>query len=175
MKVAVGSANPVKVDATRLAFEQVWPDETWEVEGVKVDSGVSDQPMSDAESIKGATNRAKAALAATGADYGAGLEGGLENVDGNWLECGVVVIVDAKGRRGIGSTCRMEMPPGMLADIQAGEELGDVADRWFDRHNLKHKEGFFGMMTDGAIDRTAAYKDGIIFALTRFIRPELFD
>lgn len=54
MKVAVGSLNPVKIEGTRAAFEALWPEEQWDVEGVNVNSGVSDQPMSDGESIKGA-------------------------------------------------------------------------------------------------------------------------
>lgn len=52
--VAVGSTNPVKIEASKLAFEAVWPKRVFEVEGVSVSSGVSDQPMSDQESITGA-------------------------------------------------------------------------------------------------------------------------
>lgn len=40
-KVAVGSKNPVKVDAVRIAFERVWPEEKWVVEGAEVKSEVS--------------------------------------------------------------------------------------------------------------------------------------
>ena len=53
MKIAVGSENPVKINAVKHAFKLVWPKKKWEVIGVKVTSGVSDQPMSDVESIKG--------------------------------------------------------------------------------------------------------------------------
>lgn len=31
MKVAVGSKNPVKIEAVRLAFEQIWPQRQWQV------------------------------------------------------------------------------------------------------------------------------------------------
>lgn len=50
MKVAVGSENPVKIQAVAEAFEKVWPKKKFEVIGTKVPSGVSDQPMSDEES-----------------------------------------------------------------------------------------------------------------------------
>ena len=52
MKVAVCSTNPVKIEATRQAFAKVWPKEKWEIISVEVESGVSNQPMSDKESIK---------------------------------------------------------------------------------------------------------------------------
>ena len=61
-KVAVGSKNPVKIEAVRLAFKTAWPRKEWAVEGVEVDSGVPDQPMSDEESICGARNRAQRSL-----------------------------------------------------------------------------------------------------------------
>ena len=64
MRVAVGSTNPAKIKAVKAAFQKVWPDKKWVVEGVEVKSGVSDQPMSTSESIKGATNRAKRSLKA---------------------------------------------------------------------------------------------------------------
>lgn len=38
MKVVVGSTNPVKINAVKLAFEKVWPNEKWEVTGIKVSS-----------------------------------------------------------------------------------------------------------------------------------------
>ena len=54
MKVAVGSMNPVKIDAVRQAFESLFPDDKWDVKGIDIKSGVSNQPMSDKESIRGA-------------------------------------------------------------------------------------------------------------------------
>ncbi len=58
LKVAVGSMNPVKIEAVKLAFKKVFPKKQLEIVGVEVDSGVSVQPMNDRESIKGAKNRA---------------------------------------------------------------------------------------------------------------------
>ena len=61
MKVAIGSTNPVKIAAVKSAFKKVWPNKKFTFKGIKVNSGVSHQPMSDIESIKGAGNRAKKA------------------------------------------------------------------------------------------------------------------
>ena len=61
-KVVVGSINPVKIEAVRLGFTHIFPQEKWKVIGCQVDSLVKSQPLSDVEAILGARNRAKAAL-----------------------------------------------------------------------------------------------------------------
>lgn len=175
MKVAVGSENPTKIQAVKLAFQTVWPGKKWEIIGVNVPSGVSDQPMSDLESIKGATNRAKKALKALGADFGVGLEGGAQRIGSNWLECGVMVVIDKEGKIGIGSSPRIMLSKKVLKMIKKGMELGVVADKLFNRTNVKQAEGFFGLMTKNTITRTSGYRDGVIMALTRFIHPEVFE
>jgi inosine/xanthosine triphosphatase len=175
MKVAVGSLNPVKVAAVKLAFEKIFPDEPWVVEGVAVKSGVSDQPMSDRETIRGARTRAKRSRKALDADFGVGLEGGLHKLGKLWLDTGWMVIVDKDGTEGIGSTIRMQTPEKMMKLIRTGMELGHVNDIIFHKENSKQAEGHFGLMTQNAITRTSAYVDGLIAALAPFINPSLFE
>lgn len=174
-KVAVGSKNPTKIEAVKLAFEAVWPDERWEVEGVDVDSGVSSQPMSARESFKGATNRAKRALKQFNADFGVGLEGGIQKIAGAWLEGGWIVIIDKNGKKGMGTSILMNHPQKILDMINRGMELGEVTDLLFKRSNSKQAEGHFGIMTKNLITRTSGYRDGVITALVRFIHPDLYD
>lgn len=92
--VAVGSANPVKVEAVRLAFEDLYADTSIKIHVTShnAPSGVSDQPYGDAETKLGAVNRANAAwedaersvpdsvkdLRKTVPDFSVGLEGGVE-------------------------------------------------------------------------------------------------
>ena len=66
-RVAVGSTNPVKIAAVAAVLARCgW---TASVVGVAVASGVRDQPFGDAETIRGATQRARAALTAGDADF----------------------------------------------------------------------------------------------------------
>jgi len=174
MKVAVGSENPVKLQAVKTAFNNVWPKKKWKVVGMKVTSGVSDQPMSDAESIKGATNRAKRIIKIAKADFGVGLEGGIHKIGNKWFDCGWIVVVDKKGRVGIGSSARIETAPKILALIKKGIELGSANDEIFKSENSKQKGGHFSLMTNGAITRSDGYVHGVIFALSRFLHPELW-
>ena len=55
MKVVVGSKNPVKILATKVAFGHYF--KNVDVTGEEVSSGVPDQPIGD-ETFKGAYNRA---------------------------------------------------------------------------------------------------------------------
>lgn len=202
MKIAVGSTNPTKINAARIAFEKVFPQETIEVIGVTVDSGIPNQPMNHQQTIQGAINRAKAALEKTQADFGVGEEGGMQRFDFTtrvlyspstilaevspspkgraqgkeklWFETGWCCVVDNKGTVGIGSSIHMEVPPRLMKHIHEGKELGVATDIAFKVIDAGKKMGFFGLMTNGHIDRTIAYADGIITALSRFLHPQLF-
>ncbi len=174
MKVAVGSLNPTKINAVKLAFEKVFPDTKWEVEGVSVPSGVPDQPMSDKQSIRGSTNRAKRALKKLDADYGVGIEGGMQRIGNEWFTSGWAVVVSNDGIVGKGSSIKMVVPPKLLEIILSGVEMGHANDIVFKKSNSKHANGHFGLMTNDAITRTDAYQDAVFCALGRFLHPEVF-
>ena len=175
MKVVVGSTNPVKIEATKRAFKKVWPKKKWEIVGIEVSSGVSHQPMTDKEAVKGARNRAKRALKLGKADFGVGLEGGLQEFEGIWFDTGWIVVVNKKGTQGIGSTIRMQNAPKTIKMVHEGMELGHVDDVVFKVRNSKQGDGHFGLMSKNAVTRTEAYTEGVISALVRFIHPELFE
>ncbi|GCE48154.1 inosine/xanthosine triphosphatase [Thermosporothrix hazakensis] len=172
--VAVGSTNPVKIAAVHQAFQQVWPESIWQIEGVSVTSDVSAQPMSNEECITGARNRARKALQTLKADYGVGLEGGLFQVGDAWFNTGWIVVIDAVGREGIGATIAMATPESVMRFIQEGMELGDICDRLFHQENSKQGDGYFGLLTQNAVTRTTGYTQGVLSALARFLSPELF-
>lgn len=175
MLVVIGSTNPVKIAAVKSAFEKVWPKKEFIFKGIKVDSGVSHQPMSDAEAIVGARNRAVIAMKKSKADFGVGLEGGLQKINGKWFDCGWIVIADKNGIEGIGSSIKMQTPDKMMRLIIKGRELGEVDDIFFKTKNSKQKEGHFGHMTKKKITRAKAYEHAVISALVRFISPKIFD
>lgn len=98
----------------------------------------------------------------------------MQELDGQWFETGWIVIRNKQGIEGIGTTIRMEVPQKLLKIVEKGQELGIACDIVFQDENTKHKEGFFGLMTNGHLSRTKGYKDGIISALSRFLHPEVF-
>jgi len=170
MKICVGSNNPVKVGAVRNAFEQYYPE--CEVIGKKVDSGIAEQPMSEEETVRGATNRAHAALEY--ADLGVGLEGGVTTINGVMFECAWCVIVDKNGKKGMGGGLYFELPPIVADKIRTGGELGPIMNELTGEDNVKEKSGAIGIFTKGKLDRKTAYVQLVTSALIKFVSPEWF-
>src|SRR5262245_43240465 len=83
--VVVGSTNPVKIAAVTAVLELIGSHAR--VRGLAVPSGVRDQPEGDAKTIRGATQRATAALEASGADLAVGIEGGIVEEAGYMRTC----------------------------------------------------------------------------------------
>jgi len=174
MRIAVGSKNPTKIEAARQAFAAMFPGETIDIMGIEVESGVSAQPMSDEETIHGGRNRAQNALKKTGADYGVGMEGGIQELQGRIMSCGWMIVINKDGREGIGGNPKVEIAPKIMKLIREGKELGDALDQFFNRKDVKKAEGYFGIITKNNITRTSGYRDGVIMALAPFAHPDLF-
>lgn len=172
MKIVVASRNPVKIAATRDAFASVFPDATIDVTGVEVDSGVGDQPDSDTNTRKGARARAlQACEAAPYANFWVGLEGGVEEFDGQLMAFAWMAI---KGREGEISEARsttLPLPPAVKELVDTGMELGEANDRVFSTVNSKQGGGAYGLLTDGRYTREGIYAQTLIIALTPFANP----
>lgn len=166
MELAVGSTNPVKIEAVERTLERYEPTVT----AVDVDSGVSEQPRSLEETVSGAQNRARRALAATEADYGVGLEGGVVRLgatpglslimwgavtDGDRLECGG------------GPTLRL--PDRVAERVADGAELGPVMDDLLGTENVAEAEGAAGALTDGLTSRTQALGEAVAASFGPFV------
>lgn len=177
MRVAVGSANPVKLAATEAAFD-VMIGAT--VESVAVDPGVPEQPVGHEETILGATNRARRALEAGAYDLGVGIEGGVAEfpapedgertdaaADGLFLVMWAAV---ADGRRvELGAGPAIRLPETVAERVRNDGELGPVMDEFFDLENVKENEGAAGVLTGGLVDRQRALETALAGALGPFV------
>ena len=172
MKIAIGSINPVKVAAVRQVAARVWPEA--EIYQMAVESGISSMPMSSAETLFGAENRARSALLRSGADLGIGLEGGVNQESGRLMLMGWVVILDKNGRKGVGGTARLPLPESIASRVLAGEDLGHIMDDVLNDHNVKQKGGAVGALTSGLVLRKEAFAMAVAYALSPYLVPELF-
>ncbi|NOZ27113.1 MAG: inosine/xanthosine triphosphatase [Chloroflexi bacterium] len=170
--VAVGSTNPAKVEAVRSVVERIWP--AAEIRPVEVDSGVSNMPMSDAETRRGALIRARAALEVTDADLAIGLEGGVDSLPEGMFVCGWVAAVDRHGRVGMGASGRIPLPPVLARAVAAGQELGPAMDALSGMRETRRGPGTVGILTNGLITRPQAFAFGVAYALTPFLHPEWY-
>lgn len=169
MRIVVSSKNPVKIAASKAAFEAVFPAADKQFSAVNVASGVSDQPGSDDECRQGATNRVKnAQLAEPGADYWVGLEGGLEWIDGKPMASAWMVVGDASGLLGQARTPTLPLPPAVKKLLLQGLELGEANDRVFNTQHSKQAGGAFGLLTGDLMTRESVYTQALILALLPF-------
>lgn len=172
MLVAVGSTNPAKLEAVREAIVRVWPQA--EVRGVAVASGVSEMPMSDAECLKGARNRAQAARMALAADVGVGLEGGVHRDGDMLLLVGWAAVCAAEDREGVAGTARLPLPAVIAERVIAGEELGLIMDDLLDEHKSNQRGGAVGALTAGLVLRAEAFSMAVSYALAPFVAEEFY-
>jgi inosine/xanthosine triphosphatase len=170
VKVIVASRNPVKIGAASEAFATVFPGASVDVSGVDVDSGVGDQPDSDAETREGARARAlKASDAEPDADFWVGLEGGVEVIDGQLMAFAWMAVKGPKGDVSESRSATLPLPPAVKELVESGMELGEANDRVFSTVNSKQGGGAYGLLTDGRYTRESIYAQTLIIALTPFV------
>jgi inosine/xanthosine triphosphatase len=192
MRFAVGTTNAAKLACVTSVVNQVFPvsegGTAHEVVGIAVPSGVSAQPFSLEETRAGALHRAKAALNASvekaasddaavpPADFGIGLEGGVEICGDQYFECGWMAVVDRRSSRvGWGSSARFELSRKIVDQLRTGKELAEVMTALSGIENVGQKGGAMGVLTNGNLDRANAYAHGLIFAFAPFLSdPERY-
>lgn len=176
-KIVVASMNPTKIRAALLGFQAMFANEDIELVTVSVLSGVSSQPLSDAETLLGATQRARAARTAyPQADYWFGIEGGVEAIADEMIAFAWVVVQAASSPTllGRGKTGCFFLPSAVTALVKAGKELGEADDLVFQRVNSKQEDGAVGLLTGQVMDRAELYKNAVILALIPFKNPALY-
>ena len=176
LEVIVASQNPVKINSARSAFEAMFTDHTFNVRGVSAASNVPDQPMSDEETLLGATNRTNnAKKAVPDADFWVGIEGGVQrNTEGEMEAFAWVVVVSRDGQLGKGKTGSFFLPQKMADLIIAGNEMGTADDIVFNTTNSKQSNGTVGNLTGNVITRTSYYEPAVVMALIPFKNPNLY-
>ncbi len=177
MHVVVGSTNPVKISATEEAFKKIFPERSITVVGVKVSSGVPDMPMTTTDTIRGAVTRAKNALAADEmAEFGVGIEGGLEVIEphGWFLRAWVVLIEKSSQQQYLGSTFAMRLPDPLIRYMQKNDvDLARAIDEILQKKNVGRTTGVYGLLTNCLVDRRGAFVDAIVSAAWPLLTPRV--
>ena len=173
MKIIVASKNPVKINAVAEGFNSFFSET--EVQGASVESGVSDQPMSDKETLEGAFNRAQNARKNfKDADFWVGIEGGVER-DSKGLTAFAWIVIDDSLYQSEARTTTFRLPNEVTRLIDKGYELGTANDKIFSEHNSKQHSGAVGLLTGDTITRTGLYRQAVQLALIPFINRKLYE
>jgi pantetheine-phosphate adenylyltransferase len=169
--LAVGTANPVKVEAARDAYGRLVPNV--EAEAVDVDSGVPEQPR-DEEGPQGAARRARRALEAhDAAGIGVGIEAAIvtEDPSGQTHDVQYAALADEQGRVTLGAGPGFAYPPRVLDDLEDGHTVGQAFERLTGREDVGREEGAIGVLTRGATTRRELTEWALLSALVPRLRP----
>lgn len=181
MKIVVGTENQIKIGAlTEIAADYPFLRDA-EILGMKVASGVADQPKSIDETVAGAKNRARGAFLAAGlaaGDLGVGIEDGLMEVAESrtgFFNIGICAVYDGKDFY-LGASAAFEYPPKAIEMVKEGRninqafyELGLTKNQ-----SLGSAEGAIGILTRGRWNRKETAKQAITAALIQLENKELY-
>lgn len=186
--VAVGSTRRPKLNAVWEAVSvfgpTLDPNAQFEVIGVEAESGVRHTPLSRADIMAGARNRAEA-IAKQARDgnqswqYFVGLEGGLDVVTvagerrvflENWAYA-----ADESGRGSYGQSGSLLLPEELARQVvDEGVELGVAIDAFAGGHGIRDAQGAWGVLTRNMITRQDAFRTAVINAFAPFFNAALY-
>jgi len=140
-------------------------------------------PLSLDEMLEGARGRAQLAfesIAASGrrADYAVGLEGGIDlrrtaPSNRGFLMSWAYVTDGRRGAHGCGGA--VEVPPALLESVvDRGIELAEAMDALSGERGVRDRQGAWGILTRGLIDRTASFEMALVNAFAPFYNPESY-
>jgi non-canonical (house-cleaning) NTP pyrophosphatase len=134
-------------------------------------------PLSLDVMLDGARARAEAALRIVAAEVagpviGIGLEGGIDvrgrgEVRRGYLMSWAYVTDGDRGCHGCGGA--LEVPRAILESVvDRGEELSEAIDRFAGEADVRSRQGAWGVLTRGLVERTESFALATINALTPF-------
>ena len=176
MIIHVGSMNPVKVDAVKEAILDYLGFSYALVIAKDVSSGVSKQPLSIEEIVRGAVNRAKNAF--DGWDYSFGIESGLMAVPyakSGYVNISACAIFDGSEQY-LGLSSAFEYPVAVIGLVKSGMDvdeafysLGLTSDP-----RIGYSLGAINVLTMGRINRKELIKQGIMMAMAHLENKTLY-
>ncbi|MBI4017132.1 MAG: inosine/xanthosine triphosphatase [Candidatus Aenigmarchaeota archaeon] len=177
MKIIVASKNQVKVDAVKEVISQYQFLANAEISSAAVASGVSEQPKSLEEMVRGAINRAISSFEYC--NYSFGIESGLMEVP--YTKTGLMdtcacVIYDGKETH-IGLSCAFECPESIMQTVlQEGCDLNHAFLKAGLTSNPKlgNADGAIGLLTKGRVTRKDYTKQAVMMALIHLENDELY-
>jgi len=168
MKINVGTSNKIKIGAVKDALFGYDDFSKAEVVGLAVSSGVSDQPKTIDEIMRGALNRAKNSF--TNCDISFGIESGImvvPHTKTGYMEITACVIYDGKEFH-TGLSSSFECPkPVIRVMLSEGLDINQAFNKagLTTNKDLGSDIGAVGVLTRGRVTRKDYTKQAITMAL----------
>ncbi|MCX6136473.1 MAG: inosine/xanthosine triphosphatase [Ignavibacteriales bacterium] len=188
MKRAVlATRRQPKINGIRRGFAEVLelfandadsiPFETMEIE-----SGVAATPLSIQELMDGAATRARSAYDAAKTNLpdgdtllAVGAEGGLWRTDTTAFLQSWVCIYDGSVMH-FGSSGAIEIPFALSREVfENGRDLGMVIDRFAEQHDVRSKQGTWGVLTKDLVTREDSFAEAARHALMPFFHSTVYE
>ncbi|HEY1041284.1 MAG TPA: inosine/xanthosine triphosphatase [Candidatus Paceibacterota bacterium] len=173
LSILICSESPAKTEATRLAFQEAFPNTNLRYYNFAADSKIHIQPISLEMTALGAINRINGALQnIPGCDYYVSIESGVNKLFDQIVCFSVICIHEA-------ATNKRVVIPGSSIPLpsQIYEEkifrhmsgVGEITDEYFGVENTKKFDGAFSYLSNGKFKRYEVDARDISFALLPFI------
>ena len=187
MLVALGSDRAAKIIAVRTAIARIagvdprWREATITARAVITDAPA--MPLTDMQLMQGARARADATrelLSQEGrtAELYIGLEGGFHSmsIGDEWhtfLRGWAYVTDGGRGYYGAGPSVTV---PDSIADmvIEGKRELGLVIDAFAGEHDVRSKQGAWGVLSRDLLTRAMSFEAALIAAFAPFYNSEMY-
>jgi len=185
--IAVGSTRKPKLNAVTEALHTMAtvlvPYGRCEVVGVEVDSGVGHTPLTRAELMRGARQRAEALVKQArekGEDWRffVGLEGGFDVVEEEgqrrvFLESWAYVTDGTHGH--FGRSGAVEIPEALAHEVlERGMELSVAIDRFAGEVGIRDAQGAWGVLSSNLITRQEAFRVAVVAAFAPFYNRRMY-
>lgn len=148
-EIAIGSTNSIKIRAVKNAVDNV----NIEVIPYSAASSVRSQPLSDEETLRGATNRAKDCLEKTQSRLAIGLEAGIVFLDEQVYLCHWGALVDKNQNTYITNGPIILLPQEFRQPLLDGKNLEEIMHQFCGIEHLGSKEGAIGIFTKSYLNR----------------------
>ena len=164
--IAVGSLNPVKIEAVRTVMERIYGQVR--IFANDAPSGVPEQPFGE-QTPEGAKNRAKNAIG--GHTLSVGIEAGVFEMFGTLYDIQYCAILDKDGRYTIGTGSGFRYPDKVVEAVRDGMTVGDAMKMIYGEDNAGKSQGAIGILSKGLLDRKSLTEQSVLAAML----PRIWD
>ncbi|MEM4293521.1 MAG: inosine/xanthosine triphosphatase [Thermoplasmata archaeon] len=163
LTIALGSTNPVKVEATKSVLAKIFPALEMKLYPKNVDSGVGKQPF-EGSTVKGAKNRAERAIG--DCDYGIGIEAGLfyNRQIKRYLDVQYCAVLDRYGRLTVGHGPGFCYPQEVVEIVKKGKSVEEAFEQLYGEKKIGQSIGAIGLLSRGLTDRVQITRQALLMA-----------
>jgi len=185
--IALGSDRAAKIMAVRASVARIATiDPDWANANVvarRVETNIPAMPLTDWQLMQGARERALAARDVLRsrrleADIYVGLEGGFHSIsiEGEWHTFLRGWAFATDGDQGaFGAAPSISVPAQLVKKVVEGRrELGTVIDEVTGGHDIRSKQGAWGVLSRDLVTRSMSFELALIAAFAPFYHPRLY-